>query len=99
MRRLIIHDFLDVLAAVFQDQVSSTGVVLNKGSDVVDLCADGDIARLCGVVRGDIGLRDRGQRSAGHVGLRLIVLMRMQLRESIVHVTNAIGRFAKGCCG
>lgn len=67
MRRLVVHDVLYVLAAIFQDQVSSTRVILDKGRNVIDFGANGDIARLAGVVGGDVGLGNGGQGSARHL--------------------------------
>lgn len=53
----IVHNVLDVLSAILEDEVSSAGVVFNERCDVVDFCSHGDIAGLGCVVRGDVGLR------------------------------------------
>jgi hypothetical protein len=66
VRDLVLHDVLDVLAAILQDQVASARVVVDKGGDVVHLCTNRDIAALLRVVCLDFSGRDGGKRAGGH---------------------------------
>lgn len=62
----VVHDVLDILAAIINNQVAAAGMILEERSNVVDLCADSDITGLGGVMRGDVGLRNGGQCSTRH---------------------------------
>lgn len=66
MGNFVLHDIRHVLARVVQDQVSTTWMVLHKLGDIVDITADGNVARFGAVMRLDLGGRKRGQDPARH---------------------------------
>jgi hypothetical protein len=68
VRDLVLQNGFYVLASVFQDELGTTGMALKEVGDIVDLGANGDIARLFVVVLAHLGGRNRRKGATGHGG-------------------------------
>lgn len=66
VRYHIAHNFTHVLARILENQIASTGVVVDERGNIVDFRADGDIARFGVVMRLDLGLGQRWQDLSRH---------------------------------
>jgi hypothetical protein len=62
----VLEDIRNVFATVLEDEFAATWVAIEEVGNIVDLCADGNVAGLVGIVRLHVGGGDGWESAAWH---------------------------------